>query len=84
MRLRAHHLEILMDEEALIEVWTRLKPFIGKNDAITAADAFVASLDEHGLIDIDEHTVLAIEDHILKEAIVSYYGFEFDDEDEYE
>ena len=74
-----------MNDEDLIEFWTRLKPFINKNDLIASADTFVATLDEQGLIDINEHTVLSIEDHVLKDAIISYYEFEFeDDEDNYE
>lgn len=73
-----------MNDEDLIEFWTRLKPFINKNDLIPAADMFVSTLDEQGLVEINEHTVLSIEDHVLKDAIISYYEFEFDEEDEYE
>lgn len=75
-----------MTDEAAIELWTRIKPFINKNDSLAAADAFVTTLDDHGMLDFTEHSVLSVEDPILKDAIVSYCEFEFeeDSEDEYE
>lgn len=74
-----------MTEETLLDVWLRMKPFINKNDVLNAADTFVSSLDENGLLDISEHAVLTIEDPVLKDALVSYYEIELDsDEDEYE
>ncbi len=75
-----------MTDDAIIELWASMKPFMNKNDAITAADAFVATLDEHGLLDFTEHSVLSIECHLLKDAIISYCEFEFENEDgdEYE
>jgi hypothetical protein len=71
-----------MEVETLLEIWSGLKPFITKGDASEAADIFVATLDENGLLQVTEHTVLSIEDHVLKDAIISYCEFEFDDEDE--
>ncbi len=74
-----------MTEETLLDVWLRMKPFINKNDVLNAADTFVSSLDENGLLDISEHAVLTIEDPVLKDALVSYYEIELDSgEDEYE
>lgn len=77
----------LVEVETLLELWSGLKPFIAKGDASAAADIFVATLDEHGMLDVTEHTVLTIGDHALKDAIVAYYEFDFEDdedEDEYE
>lgn len=72
-----------MEVETFLELWSGLKPFIAKGDASAAADIFVATLDEYGLIDVTEHTVLTIGDHALKDAVIAYYEFEFeDDEDE--
>tara|TARA_B100000929_G_scaffold286003_1_gene270436 strand:+ start:1146 stop:1373 length:228 start_codon:yes stop_codon:yes gene_type:complete len=71
-----------MSEEALIDLWSRMKPFISKGDMLNAADMFVSSLDEHGLIDVNEHVVLSIGDPVLKDALVSYYDLEFDEDDE--
>lgn len=74
-----------MTEETLLDVWLRMKPFINKNDVLNAADTFVSSLDENGLLDISEHAVLTIEDPVLKDALVSYYEIELDSgEEEYE
>jgi hypothetical protein len=73
-----------MEVETVLELWSGLRSFITKGDASAAADIFVATLDENGLLDVTKHTVLTIEDHALKDAIISYFDFAFDDEEEEE
>jgi hypothetical protein len=71
-----------MDDETLIELWSRLKPFLNKNEMSAVADAVVTTLDDAGLLEISEQAVIAFEDHILKDAIIDHFEFEFEDEDE--
>ena len=71
-----------MDDETLIELWSQIKPFLNKNDATAVADAVVSTLDDHGLLDISEQAVIAFEDHVLKDAIISHYEFEFEEDDD--
>lgn len=70
-----------MNEECIIELWARMKPFITAKDRMDAADAFVSVLDEHGMADALEAQGELVPDKHLRAATVSYYGIE-DDEDE--
>lgn len=71
-----------MNDDYIIELWTRMKPFITAKDRMDAADAFVAVLDEHGLADSLEAQGELVPDKHLRAATVSYYGIEEEDEDE--
>lgn len=71
-----------MHNDFLIEVWSRLKPYINTKDRMDAADAFVAVIDEHAISDDIEEQIGSISDKHLKAALVSRYGYEDQDDDE--
>jgi hypothetical protein len=70
----------MTEDEFIIELWARLKPFIGAKDRMDAADAVIAVCDEFGFIDgIEVHPDL---DKALRAAIKSRLGSWDEDEDE--
>lgn len=71
-----------MHNDFLIEVWSRLKPFLGSKDRMDAADAYVAVIDEYAVSDDIEDQISSISDKHLKAALVSRYGYEEDDDDD--
>lgn len=70
-----------MENELLIELWSRLKPLIPQKDRLDAADKLVAVFDEHGMI-VDTDALSVEFDKELKAAFVSVYGIDDDEEDE--
>lgn len=69
------------DIDVIVEVWSRMRPFIPAKDRLAAADQMVALLDEHDLLDeiaeydghIDAQLSVAIKSHL-----------ELDGDDEYD
>jgi hypothetical protein len=71
-----------MHNDFLVELWTRLKPFITQKERMDAADAFVAVVDEYAVSDDFEEQAPSISDKHLKAALISRYGCEDEDDDE--
>jgi hypothetical protein len=67
------------NNELLLEVWSRIKPFIPTKERLEAADAYLGIFDEFGLADNLENEDL---DKELRAAHVNLFGeTEITDED---
>lgn len=71
-----------MDEDVIIEMWTRMKPFIIPREMMGAADAFVGVLDDNGLLDVMENEAQIVPDTHLRAALISYFGIDDGEDDE--
>lgn len=71
-----------MHDEFVVDLWSRIKPFVANKDRIEVAEAIVSVFDEYGFSDGLENTTDC--DSVLQKAIDNYFGDEdlFDDEDE--
>jgi len=71
------------DIDVIVEVWSRMRPFVPAKDRLAAADQLVALLDEHDLLDelaeydghIDAQLSVAIKSHLALDG-----DDEYDDE----
>ena len=73
-----------MRDDFVVDLWSRIKPFVPAKDRLDVADAIVAVCDEYGYADgIEHHEDL---DKELNAAVKTHYGDpeEDFDEDEYE
>ncbi len=72
-----------MQDEFIIELWSRIKPLVPAKDRLDAADAMIAVCDEFGFLDeLEHHRDL---DGELTAAIKTQVGEDlYDDEQEYE
>ena len=72
-----------MDAEAIVEIWSTIKPFVPQKDRVDAAEAFATVIDEYGWLDelselfLDKELELAIKSRIYVEE------YEDDDDDQY-
>lgn len=71
-----------MNSDLLIEIWSRLKPFVPPKERIDAADAIVAVFDDFGMSDGVEN--MQDLDRVLAAAVMSRYGAVDDGEGEYD
>ena len=70
-----------MDSEFLAELWSRVKPLIPAKDRLDAADGMISVFDEYGYTEGFETATEF--DKEIKAAIVSKYGLDAEEEDEY-
>jgi hypothetical protein len=69
-----------MQNDFIIEVWSRLKPLIPAKDRLDGADAVVAVCDEFGILEeLEHHEHL---DNELTAALRTQLEEEYPDEDE--
>lgn len=73
------------DADLIVDLWSRIKPYITQKERLDVADQIVTVFDEHGLIDGIEGLVDSL-DRPLAAAIKSRYSFDSieEEEDEYE
>lgn len=69
------------DADLIIEIWSRMKPFVTAKDRLDAADALVVVFDDFGMTDgFDDHQEAM--DKQLGAAIHSRFGLDEEEEDD--
>ena len=68
-----------MTTEDMIVVWDSMKPFINKKEILAAADAYIATLDDMGLVEEHLREEFSYDTH-LKAALITFLGEEEENE----
>lgn len=71
-----------MHDEFVVDLWSRIKPFVASKDRSEVTDAIVSVCDEYGFADGLEDTTDC--DSVLQRSIERYFGEEdevYDEED---
>lgn len=71
-----------MYDEFVVDLWSRVKPFVSSKDRLEVAEAVVSVFDEYGFADGLDTTTDC--DSVLQKAIDAYFGDEdaFDDNED--